>query len=152
MSTLGIDPGSKQSGIVIWTPATHYLVMAEKEINNEKLLEFCRQLRSDVKINLVAIECIRGYGIVAGNDTFITAEWVGRFMEACYPKPVKLITRKEVKLTLCGTTTTNDKYIRQALIDRYGEVGTKKAKGPLFEITGHCWAALSVAIVAGELK
>jgi hypothetical protein len=38
-----------------------------------------------------------------------------------------------------------DANIRQALIDKLGAVGTKKAPGPLYGISGHLWAALAVA-------
>lgn len=54
--------------------------------------------------------------------------------------------RKVAMEKLCGVTNTTDKFIRMALIDRYGEPGTKKAPGPLFGISGHLWSALAVAV------
>jgi hypothetical protein len=115
------------------------------------MLAACRQLGSHY---ILAIEQIRVYGIVAGDDTFDTCQWSGRFQEAHEAKnsPVYMIPRKDIKRHLCGNTTTNDKYIRQALIDRIGEVGTKKNPGPLFGISGHLWAALAVAFVCMETK
>ena len=61
-----------------------------------------------------------------------------------------MIPRKDVKRHLCGNTTTNDKYVRQALIDRFGEPGTKKNPGRLYGVSGHIWAALAVAITAAD--
>jgi hypothetical protein len=43
-----------------------------------------------------------------------------------------------------------DANIRQALIDRFGAVGTKKMPGPLFGVSSHYWAALAVAVYAAE--
>jgi hypothetical protein len=36
--------------------------------------------------------------------------------------------------------------VRQALIDRLGLQGTKKAPGPTYGIKSHEWAALAVAV------
>ena len=36
------------------------------------------------------------------------------------------IYRKEEKMNICHTMRAKDSNIRQALIDRFGEVGTKK--------------------------
>ncbi len=143
---MGLDPGSKESGYVIWNTETHK-VEKSAHIPNEIMLTICRLYD---KRNTLAIEQIRGYGIVAGDDTFDTCEWSGRFREAHDGGEVVLIPRKDIKRHLCGNTTTNDKYIRQALIDRYGDVGTKKKPGPLFGISGHLWAALAVCVVCEE--
>jgi Holliday junction resolvasome RuvABC endonuclease subunit len=141
---LGIDPGSRESGYVLWD-ADNQIVLEAQHVINIFLLE---SLAKTVSVENVAIERIRGYGIVAGDDTFDTCEWVGRFdiAAAASGKRVHLIPRKDIKKHLCGNTTTNDKYIRQALIDRIGEQGTKKSPGPLYGISGHLWAALAVVI------
>jgi hypothetical protein len=142
MVILAVDPGPKESGFVFW------------DVPNAGMIR-CGTMPNDVVYRLVkeqgysmlAIENIRGYGIVAGDDTFDTCIWIGRFD---HERKAMLIGRKDIKRHLCGTTTTNDKYIRQALIDRLGEQGTKKAPGPLFGIAGHTWAALAVAITAAD--
>jgi len=144
MIILGIDPGSKQSGYVLWDGKKVIECMhTDNELIRGVVISGGNSIYDEV-----AIERIRGYGIVAGDDTFDTCEWVGRFdMAAKFRnKPVQLIPRKDIKRHLCGNTTTNDKYIRQALIDRFGEVGTKKTPGPLYGISGHLWSALAVAV------
>jgi hypothetical protein len=65
---------------------------------------------------------------------------------------VRLIPRRDVKLTLCGSARAKDTNIRQALIDALGEVGTKKNPGPLYGVSGHYWAALGVAYTASQFE
>jgi hypothetical protein len=149
---LAIDPGSKLSGYVVWNTESKK-IEAAKHCDNLVLLKLCREYD---KHEIVAIEQIRGYGIVAGDDTFDTCEWIGRFHEA-HANPnfygaTFLIPRKEIKRHLCNNTTTNDKYVRMALIDRYGDVGTKRQPGPLAGISGHLWAALAVAVTCADTK
>jgi hypothetical protein len=151
LTIFAIDPGSKESGVVLWSE-TRKRVITSEHANNLKVLSYLRDLSVEI---IVSIEQIRGYGIVAGDDTFDTCEWSGRFREAHEEKlggVVHMIPRKDVKRHLCGNTTTNDKYIRQALIDRFGETGTKKYPGPLYGISGHLWAALAVAVTCAETK
>ncbi len=144
MIILGIDPGSRESGFIYWDTKKQKLI-GKGICENNQLKEQISEHQYDV----LAIENIRGYGIVAGDDTFDTCLWIGRFDS---DQRAILISRKEIKRHLCGTTTTNDKYIRQALIDRLGEVGTKSKPGPLFGVSGHIWSALAVAITAQETE
>ncbi len=67
-------------------------------------------------------------------------------------KDVRLVPRRDVKLHICRSAKAKDGNIRQALIDRFGPVGTKKAPGPLFGISNHRWAALAVAVTAFDLE
>lgn len=143
---LGIDPGSVKSGWVLWDTGQNRPTLCGHDDNQILLGSIVDHLTA---IDMVAIEMLSGYGVVSGDDTFQTCRWVGRFEQAS-PVPVKLITRKDIKRHLCGNTTTNDKYLRQALIDRFGEVGTKKGPGPLFGVSGHIWAALGVAVTAQD--
>lgn len=148
---VAIDPGSEKSGVVVWD-AEKQTRIESYVIDNIDLIVWIRRLHP--ALFCVAIEQIRGYGIVAGNDTFDTCQWSGRFQEAHEQRggTVYMLPRKDIKKHLCGNITTNDKYIRAALIDRLGEPGTKKNPGPLFGISGHLWSALAVAIVCQDLK
>jgi hypothetical protein len=87
-----------------------------------------------------------------GAEVFETCVWIGRFMQYwCHfasEQSITRIPRKEVKVHLCGTTKAKDANIRQALIDRIGPQGTKKAPGPTYGVKSHCWPALAVAVVA----
>lgn len=71
---------------------------------------------------------IASYGMAVGESVFQTCVWIGRFSEIAEKKEkyVDYIYRKEEKMNLCQTMRAKDSNIRQALIDRFGEVGTKK--------------------------
>jgi hypothetical protein len=102
----------------------------------------------------MVVEMIASYGMPVGQEVFDTCVWIGRFIEAC-PGPHQLISRKDVKLHLCGTHRAKDTNVYHALLDLYGggravAVGTKKAPGPLYGFKADCWSALAVAITAAE--
>lgn len=145
MIVFGIDPGPLQSAYAVWDGIA---VMEAKLLSN---LDMILTIRAMDPSTIYAIEVVRGYGQIVGNDTFFTAEWVGRFDAVANFKAV-LLPRKDIKLHLCGNTSSRDSDIRKALIDRIGPQGTKKAPGPTFGLSGHTWAALAVAVVAYDRK
>jgi hypothetical protein len=98
----------------------------------------------------VAIEWIESYGMAVGQEVFRTVFQIGRMQQQL--GVVRLIPRRDVKLTLCGLARAKDTNIRQALIDAIGEVGTKKNPGPLYGVSGHYWAALGVAYTASRCE
>lgn len=62
-----------------------------------------------------------------GQTVFDTCVWIGRFQQSALPKTdTKFIYRKDEKMNICHSMKAKDSNIRQALIDRFGEVGTKK--------------------------
>jgi hypothetical protein len=88
--------------------------------------------------------------MAVGQEVFRTVFQIGRMQQQL--GPVRLIPRRDVKLTLCGSARAKDTNIRQALIDAIGEVGTKKNPGPLYGVAGHYWAALGVAYTASQCE
>lgn len=143
VSVLAIDPGTHESGWV------HYLqgggVLAAGVMDNGPLRDLIRSTDAD----LLAIERIVSYGTAVGEETFDTCVWIGRFQE-CWPVPdeVLLVKRFNVKKYVCGTGKAKDPQVREALINRIGPPGTKKAPGPTYGVTSHAWAALGVAVTA----
>ena len=122
---LSIDPGNIESAYCIIDKNSYKPIEFAKVDNNElreKLLE-------DLKlfpIDTLVIEMIASYGLAVGKDVFETCVWIGRYME-CFKCPFTyFIYRKEEKMNLCGSMKAKDSNIRQALIDRFGNVGTKK--------------------------
>jgi hypothetical protein len=143
MVIAGIDPGAVQSGIVIWDTVKAEIVV-KAILDNEAVINTV----TGYNIDCVAIERIRGFGIVAGDSLFDTCEWVGRFhatITTYHGIPCQLIPRKDIKRVICGNTTTNDKYIREALL---GKLGKDRCKG----LKGHMWAALAVAITCEVMQ
>jgi hypothetical protein len=138
---IAIDPGETHSAYVVWDGIN---VLEHGDIPNEEM----RSMLRSSKHKTLVIEWLSGFGIPSGNSTFETCRWVGKF-EECFSGKVQLLTRKKVKEHL---QAVNDKFVRQALIARFGEPGTKKAPGTLYGVTGHRLAALAVAVTYCDLN
>ncbi len=145
-AVIAIDPGPKQSGWVTLAGDGRLMDFGLDENAHIRGVVFVRS------IDFMVIEMLACYGMPVGRDIFKTVFWSGRFTEAAEPLPVHRIGRKAVKLHLCGDTRAKDSNIRQALIDRYGGVGGKRAAiglkaspGPLYGVSKDVWAALAVA-------
>ncbi len=138
---LAIDPGTEKSGFVVWDRG----VIEASEVSNEEML--ARIITNDFGgLDICALEMVQSYGMSVGRETFETVFWTGRMFERAQRNCTAIrIYRKDVKIHLCGTMRAKDKNIRQALLDKYGPVGTSKNKGPLHGISGHLWSALAIA-------
>lgn len=141
MRVLAIDPGTTESGWVLYDGK----VIDSGIAQNEALIDQLAHEDAD----LMAVEMIASYGMAVGREVFETCVWIGRFIQAA-PIPHKLITRQKVKLHVCKSPKAKDTNIRQALIDKIGPAGTKKAPGPTYGVKSHAWAALAVAVTASE--
>ena len=162
-SILAIDPGTEKSGVIFWHDGIVNGGRAKEVVDNWELLRRIRD--GEYPSSHFAIEQICSYGMAVGKETFKTVEWSGRFIEAWamntssaldyYIKQeiephILRLPRLDIKVHLCGTAKAKDANIRQALIDRLGEPGTKKNPGPTFGISSHMWSALAVAAVAAD--
>jgi len=144
---IAIDPGTTESAVLIWDGQQVTL----PEIISNDALRF-RLLNGSQ--HPIACEMIASYGMAVGREVFETCLMIGRIQEIAAQRnqPCSLIYRLQVKNHLCHTSKAKDANIRQALIDRFGCVGTKKNPGPLFGISSHLWAALGVAVTAFDLS
>lgn len=140
--TVGIDPGPRESAYVVWDGTR---VMKSGDLPNGELAEY---LDSADEYATVACEWIESFGMAVGREVFETVFAIGTFSQHAV---LRLVPRRDVKLHLCASPRAKDGNIRQALIDRFGAVGTKKTPGPLLGIAGHRWAALAVAVTAHDL-
>ena len=142
---IGIDPGPVEQACVMFDANRNQFISARTFNRHElkTLGAWCYQYD-------VAIEWIESFGMAVGQDVFRTVFQIGRMKEAI--GSVRLVPRRDVKLTLCGSARAKDTNIRQALIDAIGEVGTKKNPGPLYGVSGHYWAALAVAYTASRCE
>ncbi len=138
-SVIAIDPGPVQSAWV-WFDGK---VQGKGLIPNEHLRRLLK--KNDNSIEHCAIEMIASYGMPVGVEVFETCVVIGRFMSA-FPGPVDRITRLQIKQHVCHDGHAKDPNVRQALIDRFGPVGTKKNQGPLYGVRKDIWAALAVAV------
>jgi hypothetical protein len=138
-----IDPGTTESG---WCILDQGRVVDSGVHPNADMLPW---IKHGQRCDALAIEMIAGMGMTVGQTTFDTVRWIGRFQQAWRePDEVLLVFRRDVKLELCGNPRAKDSNIRQALIDRIGEPGTKKTPGPTYGLKSHAWSALAVAVTA----
>ena len=148
---LAIDPGTEQSG---WVRLYGARVLESGVSPNEDLLARVCTLSGYVRAGLVsamlAVERFEARGMPIGDDSIRTILWTGRFVQAWRPQDAVMVKRSAIKVHLCGTAKAKDPNVRQALIDRLGAPGTKKAPGPTYGVTSHAWAALAVAVAAAD--
>ncbi len=138
---IGIDPGPEQSAFVCLSNGR---VFDRGTVTNEELAK-CDGYWSNRQ---VFIEMIASYGMAVGASVFETCVWIGRFTELSRIAGGKIsrVFRRDIKLHLCNSPRAKDGNVRQALIDRLGPQGTKKAPGPTYGVKSHEWAALAVAV------
>lgn len=141
MTVLGLDPGTDKTAWVEWN-GLH--VFKHGIWDNEDILNLVEKTRCD----RIFCEMIASYGMAVGRSTFETVYWIGRFADRAYRagRPFQRVFRLDVKTHLCKSAKAKDANVRQALIDRIGEQGTKKNPGPTYGISSHVWAALAVAV------
>ena len=137
---LALDPGTTHTAYVVFDGRT---VHAKGWLKNEDLLALLKS-GDLMPYDEAAVEMVACYGMPVGRETFETCVWIGRFIERVKTDYI-YVYRKDVKLHLCGSMRAKDANIRQALLDKHGEVGTAKKPGPLYGFKSHLWAALAVA-------
>jgi hypothetical protein len=141
MAILSIDPGNVESAYCLIEEETYKPIEFGK-IDNTLLLIKLGELNYDKLI----IEMIASYGMPVGASVFETCVWIGRFIQRRKCPDFEYIYRKEEKMNLCYSMKAKDSNIRQALIDRFGEVGTKKNQGFFYGFKKDIWAAFAVGV------
>lgn len=148
MIVLGIDPGPKQSAWCEYDSVGRRVVQSGID-DNTRVRDILESGRAPTFKKALVIEMVQSYGMPVGKEVFETCVWIGRFLEIAVPgwfNPIVRVTRPECALHLCGTHRAKDGSMNQALRDKLGEKGTKKAPGPLYGVKSHIWSALAVAV------
>ena len=140
---LSIDPGNIESAYCVIDKKTYKPIEFGK-INNYELLQKINNDEFEY-YDFLTIEMVASYGMPVGKEVFETCVWIGRFIEACKCE-WEFVYRKDVKINLCNSMKAKDTNIRQALIDRFGVVGTKKNKGWFYGFKADIWSAYAVGI------
>lgn len=151
MRILALDPGTTQTAWVLWDTCGD---LVEFGIHgNEDMRETVRVMIEDFAPDQLAVEMIASYGMPVGAEVFQTCVWIGRFVQLWVTStgnPWQFVYRRDVKLELCNSAKAKDGNVRQALLDRVGPQGTKKAPGPTYGVSKDVWSALGVAITAAK--
>lgn len=156
-AVFAIDPGSEQSAFVIWDGQG---ISRKGKYDNGYILHQI-ELCSDVYEKLV-IEMVASYGMPVGKEVFDTCVWIGRFVQTgfVFGKDAELIFRRAVKTHLCQDSRAKDSNIRQALIDRFGPIGTTKKPNLVYgesfhkgdKIKADVWQAFALAVTWWDLQ
>jgi len=147
---LAIDPGNIESAYAILDENLKPIDFGK--IKNEDLLVKLQTTHINNNINHFAIEMVASYGMAVGETIFETVFWIGRFWGAAtYLGNKQKIYRKDEKMNLCYTMKAKDSNIRQALIDRFGIVGTKKNQGWFYGVSKDVWSAIAVGVTYHDM-
>ena len=153
MNIIAIDAGNVESAYCVIDSET-YKPLEFAKISNEDLIIQLESIIDKYDVCVTVLEMIASYGMPVGASVFDTCVWIGRFYERSIRKvaTVEYIYRKEEKMNLCNSMKAKDSNIRQALIDRFGEVGTKNNKGFFYGFKKDIWAAFAVGVTYLDKK
>jgi len=157
---IAIDPGQSHSGMVsIRDPrgGDRFVEQAVADADNNDALKWIRQNAKVLRPEVILIEDMAATGVPCGHALLDTARWIGRFDNAAqmavaeYGGKVVLLARHKVR-TLMGVR--DDSGARQAVLEMFKrtgggktpQVGTVKQPGPLYDVTGHSWQAVALAM------
>lgn len=141
-----IDPGNEKSAYVVLDNSLKPAIFGI--VPNAELLTMLAEW--SCKCDFV-IEMVASYGMAVGKEVFETVYWIGRFYEAATGFNSRdRIYRMEEKVNLCHDSRAKDGNIRQALIDRFGMVGTKKNPGWFYGVSKDVWAAIAVGVTYAD--
>lgn len=148
MMILGIDPGERTSGVVLYDQGAHCVRRAETVDRAE--LE--KRLRHGPAPNLIVCEEIVAMGVPFSSNLRETCRTIDRleYIAQWRGIPWRTITRSQVKIAMCGQCRgVGDANVAAAVRERFGGNGcrgTKKNPGPLYGVSGHAWQALACVV------
>lgn len=156
MLILGIDPGEKSSGVVLFDRRENR-VLWSREMSVEKL-ECDLRLGWSQKPDAIVCENIVPMGVPFSSNLRATCRHIDRleYIAEISRIPWAFITRNQVKVALCGRCKgVKDANVSCAVQERFGgrkaARGTKKEPGPLYGVSGHCWQALAALLARLEI-
>lgn len=142
-----VDPGTRETGYLYVNVIGNRLLLPPVECGVKYNSAFAARLLS-TRPALVVCEKFEG-GRFFGKSSIETVMFIGELKALCRVEGIKfiLLPRRYVRKAVTGKGSGKgmDVRVRRALIDYYGEPGTKKEPGKTFKITSHIWAALGLA-------
>lgn len=151
VKVFAMDPGPTASGWIHINYEAEAPFVA-RHSGNEEMLAILRHYPFEADTVLV-LEGIEARGMPVGDDVFQTCQWIGRFSQVWEERrergeplgPFYLVFKNQMKHIVGGKRNIPTTEINRLLREEYGEKGTKKAPGLLYNVSGaHCWSALAV--------
>jgi hypothetical protein len=148
MRILSLDVGTIETAYALMDHSLENPLIDFGKVFNNEIEEVINYAMFDV----LAYEEFASYGMPVGKEVMKSIWWNGYYCRYCdeFHIPYKPILRKDVKMHLCGTMKAKDCNIRQALIDKYGEPGTKKQPGILYGVSKDVWSAIAINVTYWE--
>lgn len=161
---IGIDPGNIQSALAVYDgekllsfgtyPNDEFFERVKIEVSRSGGIEWAEfgrlgSTREDLYPNVkIFMETIQSYGMPVGQEVFDTCFFIGRLMEKFEDRgfPYEMVKRTEIKLHHCKSTRAKDTNIKAALVERFGDKGTKAAPGFFYGVKGDEWSACAIAV------
>lgn len=146
MMIFSIDPGNERSAYSLLD--SNLKPVKFGILPNEELLKVIEYVATIKGVHFCC-EMVASYGMSVGKTVFDTCVWIGRFSQLISEltgSTPTYIYRMDEKMALCHDSRAKDGNIRQALIDRFGPVGTKNNKGWFYGVSKDVWAAIAVGV------
>ena len=157
MIMLGIDPGPRDSGLTWWDTDAEKVRESREDLNDNILRELRDNPIPMCAAAMIIIEDPQPMRRPASEDFIDTCKWSGRFREAIEGGldlatigSLIMIPYREVSQHFCRIVGAKETFVKRAIIEKYGDPGTKSKPGKLYGTKGHGWSALAVCIVASE--
>jgi Holliday junction resolvasome RuvABC endonuclease subunit len=149
MKIIGVDPGTKSSGLCVLDieeARPTELLDADNNMILSRVIRACRW-----QDTVVAYEWVQNYGRVVGEEVLRTAHMCGRiYAEAWESKTIHEPTRPMIVRHFTGQQNAPKPHVRQAILDRFGGKEAKKKGNKLYGVSNHKWDALAVCIYIAE--
>jgi hypothetical protein len=153
MRILSLDVGTTETAYALMDHSLENPLMEFAKLPNEEIELLIYSVGPyPHEVVKMAYEEFASYGMPIGQTTMKSIWWNGYFCKCCEDAGIEYIPilRKDVKMHLCGTMKAKDCNIRQALIDRYGEPGTKACPGILHGVSKDVWSAIAINVTYWE--
>lgn len=147
MNIISVDPGHQVTALVQWNGVE---IIRSLFLQHEHVRDFLRTQGGFADV--IAIETVSSYGMPVGKEVFETVRETGRYIQVCADNDFNVIlpTRQQVVIHLCRRMG-GDSAVRAAIIERFGQPGTKKAPGITYGLKRDLWQAFGVGVYAYDL-
>lgn len=151
---VGIDPGPKTSGFVVWSLARRRVVESCSHLANSEVRYVLREfepgtVRVAVEVpKTIYLRLRRGQPVTLGKEIIPTILETGKILEAARAHSVTEIAPDRARKAVCGTSRSKDPDVKRWLIRYLGRPGTKTRPGPTYGVYDHAWRALAVIFAA----